>query len=89
MNLGFNIPQIIKYFSHRIERARECVSNYKDTDMYAAMTYCNIGFMQSIMTFDRENIARSLVDIDAAMQVQSCHQIVACNTVLPSIVAFR
>ena len=37
--------------------------------MYAAMAYCNIGFMQAIMTFDRENIAQSLVDIDAAMQV--------------------
>ena len=37
--------------------------------MYAAMAYCNIGFMQAIMTFDRENIAQSLLDIDAAMQV--------------------
>ena len=53
----------------RLDQARECVACYKDTDMYAAMAYCNIGFMQAIMTFDRENIAQSLLDIDAAMQV--------------------
>ncbi|KAL5250862.1 hypothetical protein ACHWQZ_G016564 [Mnemiopsis leidyi] len=55
--------------TNRLDQARECVACYKDTDMYAAMAYCNIGFMQAIMTFDRENIAQSLLDIDAAMQV--------------------
>ena len=59
----------LKALSLRLDQARECVTCYKDTDMYAAMAYCNIGFMQAIMTFDRENIAQSLLDIDAAMQV--------------------
>lgn len=55
--------------TNKLEEARACVALHKESSIYAAMAFCNIGFMQAIMTFDREHIAQSISEIDVALQV--------------------
>ena len=58
-----------KLLRNKLEEAKEVVKDTWETDMYAAMAYCNIGFIQSIMTFDRKNINQTILDLDASLQV--------------------
>ena len=55
--------------SPRIEEARASVAEISSSDLYAAMVTCNIGFMQAMMTFDRDRIAQSLIEIDGIIEV--------------------
>eukprot|EP00116_Pleurobrachia_bachei_P015175 sb/3475437/ len=57
-----------KLLRNRLEEAKEVVKDTWQSDMYGAMAYCNIGFSQSIMTFDRKNINQTILDLDASLQ---------------------
>ena len=58
---------------NKLDEAKEVVKDTWQRDMYGAMAYCNIGFIQSIMTFDRKNIYQTIQDLDASLQVRGIY----------------